>query len=259
MALYNDIGSGYSAYRKPDARIAAAVAAALGDATSVANIGAGTGSYEPTRCEVIAVEPSEVMIRQRPPSAAPCVRGRAEEIPLGTGSVDAAMTVLSAHHWSDLSRGLREMRRVARRRVVMLTWVPDAPPFWLTDDYFPEILAHDRTIFPSTKALVELLHQTIGPVRITQVAVPHDCTDGFLGAYWRRPAAYLDRARRGAISSFARIDAAPGLTRLEQDLSNGRWDARHGHVMMLDELDVGYRLICCELESTAAGLRQRIA
>src|SRR5262249_25364078 len=156
------------------------------DAVSVVNIGAGAGSYEPPNRTVIAVEPSDVMIRQRPTRAAPCLRGLAEALPLETACVDAAMAILSAHHWTDLEQGLREMARVARKHVVLLTWVPDAAPFWLTDDYFPEIGAHDRTIFPTAALLTTMLERIIGPTRMTPVPIPHDCTDGLLCAYWRR-------------------------------------------------------------------------
>jgi SAM-dependent methyltransferase len=179
------------------------------------------------------------------------VRGSAEALPLATGSVDAAMAILSAHHWADLERGLGEMKRVARDRAVLLTWVPDAPPFWLTEEYFPEIMAHDRTIFPSTTALTALLERMIGPVRMTPVAIPHDCTDGFLGAYWRRPECYLDADRRSAISSFARIDAEAGLGKLRADLSSGRWTERNRPLLTLNELDVGYRLFCCEIGASS--------
>lgn len=255
MTLYNSIGRGYATLRQPDPRIALAIEAALGDASSVVNVGAGTGSYEPPGRTVMAVEPSEVMIRQRRASAAPCVQASAESLPMESASVDAAMAVLSAHHWSDLERGLGEMARVARKRVVLLTWVPppDSPPFWLTDEYFPEILAHDRTIFPSTAALAAMLERVAGPVRMMiPVPIPHDCTDGFLGAYWRRPECYLDAERRSAISSFARIDAEPGLCRLRADLSSGRWAERNRHLVTLEELDAGYRIMWCETSGTCS-------
>jgi SAM-dependent methyltransferase len=247
MALYDAIGHGYAALRRPDPRIASAVDAALGDAVSVVNVGAGAGSYEPAGRTVIAVEPSEVMIRQRPAGAAPCLRGSAEALPLETACVDAAMAVLSAHHWPDLERGLLEMARVARKRVLLLTWVPDAAQFWLTEDYFPEILAHDRTIFPAAAALAAMLARLIGTVHVTPLPIPHDCTDGMLCAYWRRPAAYLSPERRSAISSFARIDAEAGLARLRADLSSGRWAERHGFLLDREELDVGYRMVRCEI------------
>lgn len=256
MVLYNSIGRGYATFRRSDHRIASAIDAALGDAQSVANIGAGAGSYEPRGRRVLAVEPSEVMIRQRAADAAPCVQASAEALPLETASVDAAMSVLSVHHWTDLERGLREMVRVARKRVVLLTWVPppDAAPFWLTEDYFPEILAHDRTIFPSAAALGATLERVAGVkdgrVSVTPVPVPHDCTDGFLCAYWRRPECYLDAERRNAISSFARIDAEAGLAKLHADLSSGRWAERNRALLALDVLDAGYRIVCCELDGT---------
>jgi SAM-dependent methyltransferase len=246
MVLYDSIGHNYAAFRRPDPRIAAALDAALGDAVSVVNIGAGAGSYEPSGRTVLAVEPSGLMIRQRPAGAAPCLQGWAEALPVETASVDAAMAVLSVHHWADLERGLAEMRRVACKRAVLLTWVPDAAHFWLTEDYFPEIAAHDRTIFPGAADLVAMLERIIGPAEMTPLAIPHDCTDGFLSAYWRRPESYLDADRRSAISSFARIDATAGLARLRADLSSGRWAERNGHLLALDALDLGYRIVCCE-------------
>lgn len=246
MALYDNIGRGYAAHRRPDPRIAAAIRAALGDAASVVNVGAGSGSYEPEQT-VLAVEPSEVMIRQRPSGAAPCVCGTAEAIPLGPRAVDAAMAVLCVHHWPDLERGLREMTRVAMKRVVLLTWVPDSPAFWLTRDYFPEIAAHDRTIFPTSDVLAGMLTGIVGPTVIRPVPVPHDCVDGFLCAYWRRPERYLDAEVRGAMSSFARIDASGGLARLCEDLSSGRWTERNRDLLELDSMDLGYRLAKCEV------------
>lgn len=247
MALYDSIGRTYAAFRRPDPRIAAAIDAVLGDAQSVVNVGAGTGSYEPPGRALLAVEPAQVMIQQRPAGAAPCLRGRAEALPLATASVDAAMAVLTIHHWTDLERGLGEMARVARKRVVLLTWVPDAAPFWLTRDYFPEIAADDRTIFPDAAGLVALLERRIGPVHMAPVPVPHDCTDGFLCAYWRRPDSYLRPELRSAMSSFARIDAEVGLARLRADLATGRWALRNRHLLALDRLDLGYRILRCEI------------
>jgi SAM-dependent methyltransferase len=247
MALYDSIGLNYAELRRPDPRIAAVIHAALGDAASVVNVGAGTGSYEPTDRTVLAIEPSEVMIRQRPADAAPCLQGWAEAVPLGAASVDAALGVLTVHHWTDIERGLAEMARVARQRVVLLTWVPDGPPFWLTQEYFSEITAQDEKIFPTTLALTELLERIVGPVTIEPVPTPHDCTDGFLGAYWRRPEAYLSPAVRSAISSFSKFDFEPGLQRLRDDLASGRWAERHGDLLDREALDLGYRIVSCEI------------
>jgi SAM-dependent methyltransferase len=247
MPLYDTIGIGYAARRRPDPRIAAVIDTALRDAASVVNVGAGTGSYEPTSRRVVAVEPSSVMIAQRASDAAPCLQGVAESLPLETKSVDAAMAVLTMHHWTDLARGLSELRRVARSRVVLVTWVPDAAPFWLTDDYFPEIVAYDRTVFPAERELCAVVERAIGPAHAAPIAIPHDCTDGFLCAYWRRPEAYLRDDVRGAISSFSRFDPAAGLARLRDDLASGAWRTRHGHVLAHDAMDFGYRLVTVDL------------
>jgi SAM-dependent methyltransferase len=247
MSLYDGIGQSYARFRRTDRRIAAAIDAALGDAISVANIGAGAGSYEPPSRTVLAVEPSEVMKRQRPPEAAPCLQGSAEALPLETASVDAAMAILTIHHWTDLERGLGEMARVARKRVVLLTAFPDAAPFWLTEDYFPEIAVNDRKIFPNAATLYAMLERMVGPVHMAPVPIAHDCSDGVLGAYWRRPEAYLAAQIRSALSAFAAIDAEAGLARLRTDLSSGRWAERNRHLSALDALDVGYRLVSCEI------------
>lgn len=241
-ASYDTIGEGYASRRKPDPRIASAIVAALGDARSVINVGAGAGSYEPTDRAVLAVEPSEVMISQRPPGAAPCVRGSAESLPAEDGAYDAAMAVLTIHHWTDWRRGLREMRRVARQRIVLLTFDVEASDFWLTRDYFPEIMALDRKVMPRLEAMAEEL----GPFEATPLPIPHDCEDGFLGAYWRRPGVYLDAGARRAMSSFATFDADRGLTRLASDLSTGAWRKRNAEILALDALDIGYRLLVWE-------------
>jgi SAM-dependent methyltransferase len=238
--LYDRIGAGYSAHRRPDPRIAAQVAAALGGARSVLNVGAGTGSYEPAEGRVVAVEPSAQMVRQRDPAAAPAVRATAECLPFRDASFDAALAVLTLHHWPDWRRGLREMRRVARGRVVILTWNPDHPAFWLVEDYFPEILEFDRTSFPS----VEEVQSVLGPADVRPVAIPADCADGFLGAYWRRPEMYLDAGARRAISSFSRLaDPGPGVGRLRSDLADGTWERRHATLRDESEMDLGYRLL----------------
>lgn len=238
-AVYDAIGDGYARRRRPDPRIAALIAAALGTARAVINVGAGTGSYEPRDRDLLAVEPSALMIGQRPPDAAPCARASAEALPVNDGAFDAAMAVLTIHHWRDWRLGLREMRRAARARIVLLTFDAITSDFWLTRDYFPEIAAHDRLIMPPLDALIEEL----GPCETSPVPVPHDCLDGFLGAYWRRPEVYLDPIARRSMSSFARIDAEAGLRRLERDLADGAWRARNAHLPALPSLDVGYRLL----------------
>ena len=238
--LYDHIGIGYSAFRRPDPRIGAAILRSLGRARTVLNIGAGTGSYEPADRSVVAVEPSAEMVRQRARNAAPVIRASAEHLPIRDRSFDAALAILTIHHWPDWRQGLREMRRIARDRVVILTWDPEHPGFWLVQDYFPEILTVDRHILPSLTAIREIL----GPLDVRPIPIPGDCTDGFLGAYWRRPERYLDPRARGAISAFARLpDSGPGLARLRSDLESGIWASRYGDLQILPELDLGCRLL----------------
>ena len=200
-AVYDSIGRNYGLHRRPDPRIAAPLTAALGDVRSVLNVGAGAGSYAPAVRHVIAVEPSAVMVAQRAPGAAPAVQARAEALPFADGAFDATMAVLTVHHWANRAGGLAECARVARERVVVLTW---------------------------------------------------DCIDGFLGAYWARPAAYLDPAVRAGMSSFARPGMEAGLARLSADLASGVWHARNGHLLEEDALDLGYRLVVAHFPARAA-------
>jgi SAM-dependent methyltransferase len=236
---YDRIGLDYSELRKPDPRIAAAIEAALADSRTVLNVGAGAGSYEPAGREVTALEPSIEMIRQRRTRAAAIVQGRAEDLPFADKSFDASMAILTVHHWSDQARGLREMRRVTRGPVVLLTYDPSFRGFWLFD-YFPGLVALDEAQMPKLADY----GPSLGPVGIAPVPIPHDCTDGFLAAYWRRPAAYLDPRVRGAMSSFWALgDVSGALARLEADLDSGAWADRHGRLLALEALDCGYRLV----------------
>lgn len=238
-AVYDDIGKGYALRRRPDPRIASAITAALGHARSIVNVGAGAGSYEPADRIVQAVEPSATMIRQRRADAAPCVRASAEALPFPDHAFDAAMAVLTIHHWTNWRAGLSEMRRVARHRIVLLTFDAEASTFWLTRDYFPEIATQDRQIMPQLRALQDHL----GAFHATPVLVPQDCMDGFLGAYWRRPHTYLDAQARRSMSSFAKLDAEAGLQKLRRDLNSGAWRARNADLLERDALDIGYRLL----------------
>lgn len=242
-ALYDTIGLDYANLRRPDARIAARIEAALGDAKSVLNVGAGTGSYEPADRNVTALEPSAEMIAQRAPDAAPAVQGKADALPFEDGSFDAAMAVLTVHHWPDLAAGLAEMRRVARDRIVILTFDPACRNAWLLD-YLPALAELDEAQMPPIEAYAKHL----GDVDIETVPVPHDCSDGFLYAYWRRPQAYLDPRIRKGSSSFWKLDGLEdGLARLDADLTGGEWDSRYGEVLSLTQYDAGYRLVTARL------------
>jgi SAM-dependent methyltransferase len=243
VTRYDTIGLTYTATRQPDPRIEAAVWAALGDASSVANVGAGAGSYEPPDRSVIAIEPSQAMIEKRPDGAAPVIQGSAEALPLHSDSVDAAMAVFTIHHWEHLRRGLAELRRVARHRIVILTWDRSfTGSFWLTRDYVPELEEWTVSQLPS----IDDLETELGSLERRSLPVPRDCRDGFLRAYWGRPEAYLDQHVRKNISQFNLVDPVAverGIDRLARDLSSGRWDRRNGHLRTLDSLDLGYVLL----------------
>jgi SAM-dependent methyltransferase len=249
--LYDEIGRGYQIYRRPDPRIAAAIARALGAAETVVNVGAGAGSYEPTDRDVIAVEPAWTMIRQRRVDRAPVVQASVTHLPFRDATFAAALAVLTVHHWPDRARGLAELARVARR-VVILTWDPATSGFWLVDEYFPEIVTLDRPIFPSLQDFARIL----GELEVQTLPIPHDCVDGFLGAYWRRPEAYLDAGARGAISTFAKIkDCGAGVARLQRDLEDGSWARRHADLLTRTELDLGYRLVIARRDGAPGEVR----
>lgn len=238
-ALYDTIGLNYANLRRPDPRIAGRIEVALGDAREILNVGAGAGSYEPPGRRITAVEPSAEMIAQRPDSDATVIRASAESMPFEDNAFDAAMAVLTIHHWSDQARGMAEMRRVTRGKIVFLTHDPAFRGFWLAD-YFPALVTLDEGQMPPMDAFEGWL----GAVRVSPVPIPHDCTDGFLAGYWRRPAAYLDERVRAAMSSFWALgDVSHGLRRLEADLHSGEWARRYGDLLERAELDCGYRLV----------------
>jgi SAM-dependent methyltransferase len=241
---YDAIGAGYAATRREDPRIAELISEALGDARTVVNVGAGAGSYEPRDREVIPIEPSEVMIAQRDPSLAPAIHSGAYPLPLADRSVDAAMAVLTIHHWDeDQERGVRELRRVARGPVVIMTFDPEVTSrMWLIADYFPEIGELDRRTCPPPETLARWLG---GETEIRVVPLARDTPDWSLGSFWAHPERVLDPAARASTSGFARmpevVDRVVGA--VERDLHDGTWDARYGHLRGLDEYDVGWRLV----------------
>jgi SAM-dependent methyltransferase len=241
--LYDTIGATYTVTRRTDPRIAAAIWSALGDARTVLNVGAGTGSYEPPGRDVTAVEPSALMRAQRPAGAAPCLAAAAESLPFEDQSFDAAMAVSTIHHWQDPIAGLREMRRVARRVVVFTHDSGDTGwrhRFWLTRDYLPEVAGLVAGRPPVTE-----LAGAIG-ARIEPVLIPWDCADGFFEAYWRRPEAYLDENVRRGISIWARVGPQAeqrAVHSLRDDLASGRWAERNHNLAALDAAELGLRLL----------------
>ena len=236
-ATYDSYGKTYASTRQPDPRIAACIDNAIGDARTVVNVGAGTGAYESSARRFVAVEPSAEMLRQRATDAAPAVQAIAEALPLADDSFDCAFASLTIHHWTDWRAGIAEMRRVAER-IVIYTFEPDAT-FWLTDEYLPEISVLDRERIPAIESVLD----AIGGGEVTNVPVPHDCIDGYLGAFWRRPDAYLHANVRAGMSPFHMLDLDVGITKLANDLESGRWDELFGSMRELDELDIGYRIV----------------
>lgn len=245
MTGYDRTGTTYSSTRRTDPRIAALIADALSGSESVANIGAGTGSYEPAQT-VVAIEPSSVMISQRPQHAAPAIRATAERLPIRTAAVDAALAVLTVHHWADLDKGLAEMVRIARHRVAILTWDHEVfKRFWLVRDYLPAATDTDARLAVPIDRFAALP----GDVSVTPVLVPHDCVDGFGAAFWRRPDAYLDATVQAGMSMLAltpRSQLRVGLSRLREDISSGRWASHYATLGTKSEYDAGYRLVVAQ-------------
>ncbi|MET0559773.1 MAG: methyltransferase domain-containing protein [Solirubrobacterales bacterium] len=245
-AAYDRIGVGYRQVRQPDPRIAARIEAALGNARTVLNVGAGAGSYEPDGRAVTAVEPSAVMIEQRPPGAAPVIQAKAEALPFGDDEFDAAMAIITVHHWDDAASGLAEMRRVARERVVILTFdAPALAELWMVRDYVPRLLEiHEEMMQP----LAEVTAALPG-ARVEPVPIPRDCTDAFWCALWDRPELHLEPELRRGSSGWQVMDADElelaerGIAALQADLESGAWDERYGHLREAAELDIGLRLI----------------
>ena len=244
---YDQLGRGYSEVRRPDPRIAACIEAALGDARTVLNVGAGAGSYEPPDREVTAVEPSAEMIAQRPPGSAPVVQANAEELPFADDSFDAAMAVLTVHHWADREAGLGEMARIARRRLVLVAFDPEAlEQLWIAGDYFPGILKLKRSSAAGSTDLAAALATTT----VSPLPVPRDCEDLFFAALWARPEMLFDEAVVAPMwvwQSISPEERRVGRERLAADLESGVWDERYGYLREQQELDVGLRLVVSEV------------
>jgi SAM-dependent methyltransferase len=239
---YDRLGTTYTATRREDPDLACQIHTALGDGRTVLNVGAGAGAYEPRDRTVLAVEPSAVMIAQRPADAAPAVVAPAERLPFVDGSFDAAMAVSTVHHWNDPFAGLGELRRVARRVVVVAGDAQVIDRLWLTAEYFPGMAFGARSEV-QPQAIAERLG---GRTEIRRLRVPVDCLDGFPEAFIARPEAYLDPEVRRNMSTFRllpRDQVAAGLARLRRDLASGVWDARHGDLRRRAHLDAGLRIV----------------
>lgn len=242
---YDTHGRGYAQKRRADPRIAARIEAALGDARTVLNVGAGAGSYEPRDRWVLAVEPSATMRAQRAADAAPCLACAAESLPLDDDSVDAAMACVTIHHWADRAAGLAELRRVARGPVVIFTFELNDLIAWQRD-YFAAAIALEQ---PRFGTLDEVAAELGGKVRIERMPTPADCTDGFFEAFWNRPELLLDPTVRASQSIWELLE--PGVEericeRLGADLASGRWDAEHGALREMPSYEGSLRLVISE-------------
>jgi SAM-dependent methyltransferase len=239
-AIYDRIGIGYQEVRRPDPRLAALIAESLGEAATVLNVGAGAGSYEPHSRAVVAAEPSTTMLAQHRGTFR--VQAVAEALPFRSGSFDAAMAIMTIHHWTDVRGGLKEMQRVSRRQVVF-TWDKDHDvELWIVAEYLPELRAVERARFPSLSDVID----AIDAEEVLEFPIPHDFADGYQPAFWRRPEAYLDPRIRAASSTFATLPhhvVEPAMRRLEADLASGAWLRRHEDLTRSDSVDFGYRLI----------------
>jgi SAM-dependent methyltransferase len=237
---YDTIGHGYADFRRADPRIAAQIWGAVGDAASIVNVGAGTGSYEADAPALVAVEPSTVMVAQREPGSAPVVRAAAEHLPFDDATFDVALALMTVHHWSDLRQGLSELRRVSRRQVVFTFDPAVHDSLWILKDYVPGVVG---MLGP---AHLDIVAEELAADRVEVVPVPADCVDGFIVAYWRRPERYLLPEVRAADSGFARLGpelVEPAIRRLREDLESGAWHQRYADLLALDSLDAGLRLV----------------
>ena len=241
-ARYDTVGRNYTDVRQPDPRIADLIGRSLKGARSIVNVGAGTGSYEPQDRTMTAVEPSEVMIDQRATDASPVVRATAESLPFEDLASDAAMAIMTIHHWDDVDLGLSEMNRVAHRQCLHVFDRTTTEPFWLTE-YLP---FPDELVEVSTRPWASIVSARLNDAQVEQLLIPRDCTDGFTEAYWARPEAYLDpkvQAGTSWLSMLPADDLVAGLNRLADDLRSGAWDRRHGHLRTQDWFDGGHRIV----------------
>jgi ubiquinone/menaquinone biosynthesis C-methylase UbiE len=242
---YERHGRTYAQHRRPDPRIAARIHAALGDARTVLNVGAGTGSYEPPDRSVLAVEPSATMRAQRAPDAAPALDARAEALPFDDDAFDAAMACVTIHHWSPAEAGLTELRRVARCPVVVFTFELESLPAWQLD-HLREGVERELPRFPAMDDIAAALG---GQTRVERIPTPGDCTDGFFEAFWRRPERLLDPEVRAAQSMWALLEPEVEqrtVDRLAAALESGEWDAEHGHLRVQESFDGALRLVISE-------------
>lgn len=259
MPIYDSIGQSYSKFRLPDPRIVDTLVnlLQLEPGSLVADIGAGTGNYSRAIAErgffLYAVEPSSVMRLQA--TQHPRVQwltGYAEDIPLPTSSVDSVICILASHHFSNLEKAIREMNRVARSgAIIFLTFDPRVGEKLWVVDYFPSLWEDAFRVFPPLIDVVAIIEaNTQRMVEIFPLMLPHNLTDMFFAAGWRRPESYLNPDVRAGISALSLADASiveTGVNLLKEHLDSGQWDTKYGEILKLEAFDAGYRFLCARL------------
>jgi SAM-dependent methyltransferase len=245
---YDRKNNNYSAIRKADPRIGVYVRKSLNGCDTVVNVGAGAGSYEPEDKFVIAVEPSSVMRAKRLSLGRnPAVNAKADDLPFDDKSFDAVMAVLTIHHWPDLKSGLLEIKRVSKKKISILTYDPEMLDIFWNVKYFPQLIEIERNRYPRLDQIAEYLGEEL---RITNIKIPLDCTDGFQEAFYGRPEAFLQEEVRQAQSAWGFLDKKIEIEyvkRLSDDLASGEWDRLYGYHRTMPEFEGAFRLLEIDL------------
>lgn len=241
---YDQLGKKYSSHRQTDERIAQYVYTELADAKTILNVGSGAGSYEPPDKYVIAVEPSVAMRQQRLDNKrVPAINAKADNLPFDDHSFDASMAIVTVHHWPDLDKGLKEIRRVTKHQVVIMTFDPGQLDSFWNAEYFPEVIEVEKARYPTIAAIKDSLG---GQCKVISIPIPLDCKDGFQEAFYGRPEAFLDKEIRLSQSAWGFIPdevQEEMVRRLKTDLENGNWDKKYGHLRTQKTFTCALKLI----------------
>jgi SAM-dependent methyltransferase len=241
---YDKLGQKYSVKRQTEPAIFSYIVKALGDAATVLNVGAGTGSYEPTDRYVIAVEPSLVMRSQRESNNKnPAVIAFADNLPFDDNSFEASTAFVTVHHWSDIHKGLHELRRVTKNQVIIMTFDPEALDDFWNAIYFPELIEAEKKRYPSIDFITTALG---GTCEVQKIPIPFDCADGFQEAFYGRPEAFLDKQVRQSQSAWGFISPEVEekyIKDFAEELASGEWDKKYGHYRTQPSFTCALRLI----------------
>jgi SAM-dependent methyltransferase len=245
---YDNNGQQYSGQRKTEPAIASYIGKALGNAKTVLNVGAGAGSYEPEDRYVVSVEPSAVMRNQRIANGkTPAINAFGDQLPFDDHAFDAVTAFVTLHHWPDMKKGLLELKRVAREKVIVMTFDPQALDRFWNAEYFPEIIDVERQRYPTIPFITDALE---ADCEVWEIPVPLHCADGFQEAFYGRPEAFLDEKVRKAQSAWGFISDEQQRTivkRLADDLASGEWDRKYGFYRTQPEFTCALRLVIGKL------------